>query len=46
MSKKMRNIALHGLMTLKVKDNEMCALQDLEFITPKTKEALAIIKNM
>jgi len=46
MSKKAKKIALNGLLTTKVKDKEICALKDVAFETPKTKEAAAIIKNM
>jgi len=46
MPKKAKKLALNGLLTLKAKDNEICALQDVKFAGPKTKEAVTILKNM
>ncbi len=46
MSKKMRRLALNGLLTIKAKDDELCAVKDLSFASPKTKDAIALIKNM
>jgi large subunit ribosomal protein L4 len=46
MSKKARKTALNGLLTSKVKAHEVCGLQDLNFIAPKTKEAHDVLKNM
>lgn len=46
MPKKAKKIALNGILTLKVKDKEICGLQDVTFADPKTKEAAVILKNM
>jgi ribosomal protein L4 len=46
MPKKAKKIALNGLLTVKVKDQEVCGLKDFAFTNPKTKEAATILKNM
>lgn len=46
MPKKAKKLALNGILTLKAKDKELCGLQDVKFDTPKTKDAVAILKSM
>jgi len=46
MPKKAKKLALNGLLTLKVKDKEICGLQDVTFANPNTKEAASILKNL
>lgn len=46
MPKKSKKLALYGLLTLKLKDKELCALQDFTFDKPSTKEAATLLKNM
>ncbi len=46
MSKKARNLALNGILTLKAKDGELLGLKDLSLAAPKTKDAQDVLKNI
>lgn len=46
MNKKARKIALYWLLTLKIKDKELCGLENFDMKSPKTKEAVALLKNI
>lgn len=46
MPQKARKVALNGLLTIKARDNEICALKDFTMDVPKTKEAIEILKNI
>ncbi|HEX7055693.1 MAG TPA: 50S ribosomal protein L4, partial [Bacilli bacterium] len=44
--KKVRRLALKSVLSAKVKDNEMIVLDQLSFAKPKTKEFVAVLKNL
>lgn len=46
MTKKARNLALQGIITLKAKENELMGIQKVSFSAPKTKEAAAILQKL
>ena len=46
MNKKAKRAALLGMITLKVKDNDVLGLKDFDLAEPKTKEVLDVLKNV
>lgn len=46
MNKKVRNLALRGLLSLKAKENKILGLDEFEAKAPKTKMAVDVLKNI
>ncbi len=43
--KKVRKKALKGVLSMKLKDNELTVIEDFTFDEPKTKKAIDVLKN-
>ncbi len=46
MPKKMRRLAIRGVLSAKLKDNELIVLEDLDFSQPKTKEMAKVLSAL
>lgn len=46
MTKKARNSALYGILTLKAQKNELLGIQKFDIASPKTKTAAALLQKL